>query len=126
MPLTRSTVSCPRNLLTLALSAMVRWSSPILVDDLVLNTDVAMMFSWVWLWLVLMLLFLVPSVGYGWGYRRWGPPYPRYIQRRRGERVATTGGSVSFDHHAWGWRGDFVWMVLVVGIIWVVAALGWR
>ncbi|MDQ6736504.1 MAG: hypothetical protein M3Z30_02240 [Gemmatimonadota bacterium] len=43
---------------------------PFSLDDLVLNADVAMMFSWVWVWLVLMVIFLVPPIGYGWGYRR--------------------------------------------------------
>lgn len=59
------------------------------------------------------------------GYRRWGPPYPRYLQRRRSERAAPGGGNASFDHHAWGWGGDFVWIMLFVWIFWFVAAL-WR
>jgi hypothetical protein len=38
--------------------------------------------SWWLLWWVFLLVFLLPPVGYGWGYRRWGPPYPSYFQRR--------------------------------------------
>ena len=80
-----------------------------------------------WLiWMLFMFLLLVPSVGYGWGYRGWGPPYPRYIQRRRGAHAPGTGGSATFNHQSWGWGGDFVWMVLLVGVIWAGAALFWR
>ena len=42
--------------------------------------------SWFWLWVVFLFIFLLPPIGYGWGYRRWGPPYPRYIQRPRAAR----------------------------------------
>lgn len=81
-----------------------------------------MMYSWWWLWLAFMFIFLFPPIGYGWGYRRWGPPVPRYIQRRRAQRAAAAGGSATFDHHAWGWGGDFVWMLLSIWMIWAVAA----
>lgn len=73
-----------------------------------------------------MFLFLLPSVGYGWSYRGWGPPYPTYIQRRRGQRAATMGGSPAFNHEAWAWRGDFVWAAFLVGMIWLCAALWLR
>jgi hypothetical protein len=81
--------------------------------------------SWI-LWMVFMFLFLVPPMGYGWGYRKWGPPYPRYVQRRRGVRAATVGGFAAFNHQAWGWRGDFVWLVLFVGVLWAAMTLWWR
>jgi hypothetical protein len=48
--------------------------------------------SWWFIWLVVMFLFLAPPIGYGWGYRGWGAPYPRYIQRRRGQQAAAAGG----------------------------------
>jgi len=76
--------------------------------------------SWWWLWIAFLFIFLLPPIGYGWGYRGWGPPYPRYIQRRRAQR-GTVSGSASFDHHAWGWGGDFVWMLLFIWMFWVVA-----
>lgn len=86
-----------------------------------------MMGSWWWLWMAFMFIFFVSPVGYGWGYRGWGPPYPRYLQRRRGLRAATaSGGSAPFDHHSWGRGGDLVWMVLIIGMIWVATALLWR
>lgn len=72
-----------------------------------------------------MFVFLVSPIGYGWGYRGWGPPYPSYIQRRRGLRAPATGGPRSFDHHAWGWGGDFIWTALLVGMVWVVVAMLW-
>lgn len=80
-----------------------------------------MLISWVWLWIIFLFVFLFFPIGYGWGYRGWGPPFPRYVQRRRGAR-ATDDGSASFNHHAWGWGGDVVWMVLFV---WVILFL-WR
>ena len=84
-----------------------------------------MMGSWWWLWMVFMFVFLVPPLGYGWGFRGWGPPYPRYVQRRRVQQGAFAGGS-GFDHQSWGWGGDFVWIVLSVGLFWAVAAAWWR
>ncbi len=78
-----------------------------------------MMMSWWWVWMVLMLFLLLP-VGYGWRYRGWGPPYPRYLQRRRGERAAAAGESATFDHYSWGWGGDIIWIVFS---IWVFAAV---
>lgn len=75
--------------------------------------------------MVFMIVFILSPISYGWGYRRWGPPYPRYIQRRRSERATRDAGNVSFDHHAWGWGGDFVWILLFLWIFWLGAAL-WR
>lgn len=83
------------------------------------------MISWWWMWMVVMVLFWMLPMGYGWGYRGWGPPYPRYIQRRRGALAATSGGSATFNHHSWGLGGDFVWVVLFFGVLWAVASLWW-
>ena len=83
-----------------------------------------MMISWWWMWMVVMLLFWMLPMGYGWGYRGWGPPYPRYVQRRRGARAAASGDSAT-NHQAWGWGGDFVWIVLLFGAFWAVASLWW-
>jgi len=84
-----------------------------------------MMGSW-WLLWFFWLVFLVPSLGYGWGYRRWGPPYPSYVQRRRGQQAAAMGGSSAFNHQSWGVGGDVVWMVIVFGFVWSITALWWR
>ena len=82
--------------------------------------------SWWLLWMAFMFLFLVSPLGYGWGYRGWGPPYPRYIRRRRGPQAAGTGGFVALNHQSWGWGGDFVWVVLLIGMLWACTALWWR
>ncbi len=29
--------------------------------------------SWWWMWMVVMGVLLVTPMGYGWGYRGWGP-----------------------------------------------------
>ena len=85
-----------------------------------------MMSSWWLLWMAFMFFLLVSPVGYAWGYRGWGPPYPSYIQRRRARQAATAGGSSSFNHHAWGRAGDVVWIVLLVGLLWACTALWWH
>lgn len=72
-----------------------------------------------------MFVFLITPISYGWGYRRWGPPYPRYMQRRRGDRAMRDGANPAFNHHAWGWGGDILWIVMIIWIFWFVAAL-WR
>ena len=85
-----------------------------------------MMISWWFVWMIFMLMFLVAPVGYGWGYRGWGPPYPRYFQRRRGERAALTSPSASFNHHSWSWGGDLVWLAFVVAMFWAATAFWWH
>ena len=82
-----------------------------------------MMSSWWILWMAFMVVFLVSPVSYGWGYRGWGPPYPRYVQRRRGLRAASTGQPADLRHQSWGWGGDFVWVVLLVAGGWGFAGL---
>ena len=84
-----------------------------------------MMGSWWLLWMVFMFILLLPPIGYGWGYRGWGPPVPRYLQHRRAQQAATT-GDASRDHHAWGRGGDFVWLIVIIGMIWAFCGLLWR
>jgi hypothetical protein len=57
-----------------------------------------------------------------------GPPYPGYVQRRRGLQADQAGPSLGVRHEAWGWGGDFVWIALLVGSLWAASALflGWR
>jgi hypothetical protein len=87
-----------------------------------------LMSSWWFWWMIFMFFFLLWPVSYGWGYRGWGPPYPRYIQRRRHDAslAHAHSGSAVFDHHAWGWGGDVLWVVVTIGLIWAVTALLWR
>ncbi len=84
-----------------------------------------MMTAWL-AWMTFMFLLLVLPLGYGWSYRGWGPPYPTYIQKRRAQRAAAGAGPTDFNHHSWKWRGDFVWMVLLIGIFWAAWAILWR
>lgn len=76
------------------------------------------------LWMIVIFVFIVPPIGYGWGYRGWGPPLPRYVQRRRGHN-AQFGGKADFDHEAWGWGGDFLWILAIAGVLWFFTSL-WR
>jgi hypothetical protein len=78
-----------------------------------------------WMWIAIIFVLVLPSVGYGWGYRGWGAPYPRYIQRRRGRAATVIGDARAFDHHAWGWFGDFVWGMIAIGLVWTCYSL-WR
>ncbi len=84
-----------------------------------------MMSSWWLIWMVFMFVLLLPPLGYGWGYRGWGPPYPRYVQRRRAQQAAASGGSAPLDHQSWGWGGDVVWWGLLLGLLWA-CTLWWR
>jgi len=85
-----------------------------------------MMSSWWFLWVVFMFIFLVPPVGYGWGYRGWGAPYPSYIQRRRAEQAVASGSASQFNHQSWGWGGDVLWLILLVWMTWAISAFWWR
>ncbi len=81
--------------------------------------------------MLFMFMFLLTPIGYGWGYRGWGPPYPRYVQRRRAAEALTRGESET-PHHRWGWGGNFVWAAFFIVLLWVLTALwspawwGWR
>ncbi len=74
------------------------------------------------LWLAFVFLFLVAPLGYGWRYRGWGPPYPRYVQRRRALREGTNSSSLLEQQQAWGRAGDLVWVGLIIAMIWAIAA----
>ena len=70
-------------------------------------------------WLFLILLFFLP-LGYGWGYRGWGPPYPSYYHRRR--RPAEAYGDTAVADDGWGILADVLWIVLTVWLAWFVLA----
>ena len=84
-----------------------------------------MMNSWLFWWMIFMLIFFVTPIGYGWGYRGWGAPYPRYIQRRRGLKATPNSGSATPTDQSWRWGGDLVWIVFLIGISWVAWSLWW-
>ena len=73
------------------------------------------MSTWWLLWMGVMFFFLL-SDGYGWGYRGWGPPYPRYIQRRRGlgrwfpvlpRRLIITPGDGAATSSGWSFSSEW-------------------
>ncbi len=82
--------------------------------------------TWIIIWMLFMFIFLLTPVSYGWGYRRWGFPYPRYYQKRRGERLVIKDSSENLPNQYWGWIGDMVWIVLLIGIIWAIILFGWN
>ena len=84
-----------------------------------------MLGTWWMLWMVFMLILWVVPMGYGWGYRGWGPPYPTYLQRRRSDALAARGMAGPYKHESWGWGGDFLWVMFFVAMIWVVSAMWW-
>ena len=84
-----------------------------------------MMSSWCLVWMVFMFVLIAAPMGYGWGYRGWGPPYPTYIQRRREQQAAATRGSAGHNHRSWGWGGEFVWMALFIGMFWAISSVWW-
>ena len=69
---------------------------------------------WFWWWLIFMLLFFFVPLGYGWGYRRWGPPYPSWTARARAARES--------ELATWGLLADLVWVVLLIGVFWLILA----
>ena len=81
--------------------------------------------SWWLLWTIFIFVFLLSPIGYGWSYRGWGPPYPRYVQRRRVQQLAAAGGSAQFNHQSWGWGGDLVWIGALIATLWAVSATLW-
>ena len=70
---------------------------------------------WLWWWMVFVILLLAFPVGYGWGYRRWGLPYPSWTVAAREQRARSAA--------TWGFIADLVWVVFVIAVIWLIAAL---
>jgi len=88
---------------------------------------------WWWVWLAFLIFFLLLPLGYGWGYRGWGPPYPTYYRRRRTrtgavveERVvADRPVVVDEDTSGWGVLADVLWLVFAVAVIWWLVGWWW-
>ncbi len=73
-----------------------------------------------WLWVAFLFFLLLAPIGYGWGYRGWGAPMPRYVQRRRSQNAKIAGSNTAFDHQSWGWGGDVLWALMFVWAIWAL------
>jgi hypothetical protein len=96
---------------------------------------------WFWWWMLFVIILLVLPLGYGWGYRDWGPPYPSVYRRSRDRNsppavgpaagnasMANPTGSVSNnppDLSGWGVGADLLWIFLVLAIVWLLLALFW-
>lgn len=102
-----------------------------------------------WLWFGILVFLVILPGAYGWAYRRWGPPYPRYYWRRyydprypppgRGlPPGATTGAGSSLTtapmlaetaplerHSNWGALADVIWLGVVAAIIWAIVSYWW-
>jgi hypothetical protein len=81
---------------------------------------------WLLFWILFVVFLFVVPLGYGWGYRGWGPPYPSYYQRRR--RAAATRDPLAdadADRQEWGMVADALWIVVIVAIVWLIIALAW-
>ncbi len=83
-----------------------------------------MMSLWSMLWFAFIFMFLIAPLGYGWGYRSWGPPYPRYVQRRR--HAAALSDNSTFNHRAWGIGGDFIWVITMIALFALFAGFMWH
>lgn len=69
---------------------------------------------WFVFWMLFVVILLLLPLSYGWGYRGWGPPYPR-AYRRTPARAE--------DEVTWGVLADVLWVIAVVALIWLVVAL---
>ncbi|HKT60752.1 MAG TPA: hypothetical protein VJQ46_11935 [Gemmatimonadales bacterium] len=74
-------------------------------------------YGWWWWWLAFLIIFFLLPLGYGWGYRGWGPWY-----RRRPGLTSIADHDVDIG---WGLIGILLWAVLILAIIWLIAALAW-
>jgi hypothetical protein len=87
--------------------------------------------GWWWWWIAFVVIFFLIPLGYGWGWRGWGP---WYRNRRRGSLPPgeVPPGPAPGDMRqgppeetGWGRGAAFLWFILIIAIIWLVAAWGW-
>ncbi|MCC7418523.1 MAG: hypothetical protein IT176_15415 [Acidobacteria bacterium] len=79
---------------------------------------------WVWWWLAFVIIFFLLPLGYGWGYRGWGPPYRRKGRPPAGRPPGSVGNEI--DHSSdWGATAILLWVVLFIAIVWLLAAFAW-
>jgi len=73
--------------------------------------------GWFWWWLAFIAIFFLLPLGYGWGYRGWGPWYRLKAPERR---------SAARDDYApqgWGALAVFLWLVVIIAAVWLAAVL---
>jgi hypothetical protein len=80
---------------------------------------------WLLFWILFVVFLFVVPLGYGWGYRGWGPPYPSYYQRRRRAAARDALADADAERQQWGVVADLLWVVVLVAIVWLLIALAW-
>lgn len=70
------------------------------------------------LWVILFVLFFL--LPYGFGSRIWGPPRPTSWPGRNAAPGTPPGDRV---RTGWGVMADFLWLVLLALLVWVVLDL---
>lgn len=100
------------------------------------------MYWYWWAWFGFVFFLVLVPMSYGWGYRQWGPPYPRYYYRRRDgalaegpvEPVPPRGDFAAARRSApstletgpaaktWGIVGDLIWLAAFGALVWAIAA----
>lgn len=82
--------------------------------------------GWWWWWLAFVIIFFFLPLGYGWGYRGWGPWY----RRRRSGGPSQVNMPANADRNrvdldtGWGAGSAVLWAVLIIALIWLIAAWG--
>ena len=87
-----------------------------------------------WWWVAFVVIFFLIPLGYGWGYRGWRPWYrrrrthkglPGNVPSAPPGNYPRPGDQPTAEETGWGWAGVLLWFILIIAIIWLVAAWGW-
>lgn len=85
-------------------------------------------YGWWWWWVAFVVIFFAIPLGYGWGYRGWGPWYRRGHSTGTPREEPPPGTPINTTDEydtGWGWGGIFLWLILIIAIAWLIAAWGW-
>jgi hypothetical protein len=77
---------------------------------------------WIW-WVIFVIIFFLLPLGYGWGYRGWGPWYRTRRPRRMDLPPGTEPTPIDTDA-GWGCLGVILWIIVIIAIIWLIAVWG--
>lgn len=103
------------------------------------------MYWYWWAWFAIVVFLVLLPLSYGWGYRGWGPPYPRSYTSRWGARpvgrasdppprgrdrlqgeqttvVLVEERPVEPEPSGWGILADLIWLAVITAIIWAIVA----
>ncbi len=86
--------------------------------------------AWWWWWIFFIAIFFLLPLGYGWGYRGWGPWYRRRKPGRPRSRADLPSldeerVNAELEEEGWGWMAIALWFVLLIAIIWGGAGFYW-